>query len=150
MRKILLIAAACFLGTASLFALAQNAALRPDQFITLPWDWSAGQAVTPSAGGSVSGTVTPNAQAANDFSYVLTGNLTIANPSNLSAGETLNFDLQQDSTGGRTLSLGSDFVAPGGTATLVLSTAAFAEDFLSCRSITTGKIVCTLLNNIVH
>lgn len=150
MRKILLIAAACFLGSASLFALAQNVALRPEQFIALPWDWSAGQAVTPSAGGSVSGTVTPNAQAANDFTYTLTGNITLANPANLSAGQTLNFDLTQDATGGRTLTVGSDYVAAGGSTTLVLSGAANAEDFLSCRSITTAKLVCVLAKAISH
>lgn len=109
-----------------------------------------GQAVTPVSGGSVSGTVIPDASTGNDFTYTLTGNITLANPANLSAGQSLNFDLTQDATGSRTLTLGSEYVAAGGVASIVLSTAANAEDYLTCRSISTVKLVCSLLSSISH
>jgi hypothetical protein len=61
----------------------------------------------------------------------LSGNRTLANPSNLTTGMVLNIRIKQDATGTRTLAYGNLYKFPGGTAP-VLSTAAAATDFLSC------------------
>jgi hypothetical protein len=106
-----------------------------------------GQAVTPVTGGSVSGTVTPDANDANDWTYTLTGATTIANPSNLRAGQTLNFYLTQDGTGSRTITLGSNFKFSGATLP-TWSTVAGRSDFLSCRAITSSLLVCSAAINV--
>lgn len=107
-----------------------------------PNTWTKGQATTPVTGGSVSGTVTPDADDANDWTYTLSGNLTIANPLHVRAGQTLNFLLTQDGTGSRTITLGSSYKFAGGTLP-TWSTVAGRSDFLSCRVITSTLIVCS-------
>ncbi len=44
-----------------------------------------------------------------ETSNALTGNLTISNPSNGAAGQEIEFDLQQDATGGRSVTFGSNY-----------------------------------------
>lgn len=105
-------------------------------------DFGKSQRVIPVVNSSATGTVTPDASASNNFDYTQTGSLTIANPSNLEAGVVLNFRLKQDATGGRTITLGSKFKWPGGTAPTWVTTAnainffsAYydsASDFLLC------------------
>ncbi|MBT2326136.1 hypothetical protein J7E62_27790 [Variovorax paradoxus] len=88
------------------------------------------QSVTPSAltdGASIA----VDASLSNNFSVTLGGNRTLANPTNLTAGMVLNFTIDQDGTGSRTLAYGSAYKFPGGTAP-TLSTAASAKDFMSC------------------
>jgi len=122
-----------------------------EAFLNKFQSFTAGQAVTPSAISSCTGTVTPDASKSNDFTCLLSGSITLANPSNLKAGQTLNFDITQPASAGPdTLTLGSKYYGASGSSTLVLSTANNAEDYLSCRSITTTKIVCSLILNISH
>jgi len=63
-------------------------------------------------------------------SVTLTDNRTLANPTNTVDGGTYVVIVKQDATGGRTLSFGSNFKWPGGTAP-TLSTAANAVDVLT-------------------
>jgi hypothetical protein len=60
----------------------------------------------------------------------LGGNRALANPTGLVAGGTYCLIVKQDATGGRTLSYGTAYKWPGGTA-FVLSTAANAIDVLT-------------------
>jgi hypothetical protein len=72
-------------------------------------------------------TITPDFAADCNFTVTLGGNRTIANPSNLTAGQSGSIFLVQDATGSRTVSWGSYWDFPGGTAP-TLSTAANAVD----------------------
>lgn len=74
-------------------------------------------------------TITPDASQGKIFSTTLTGNVTLANPTNLMPGQTITVVLTQDGTGSRLLSaVGSLWKFPGGTKTL--STAANAVDVI--------------------
>ena len=78
---------------------------------------------------SNSGGVTLDFSASQNFVLTLTGNVTLANPSTEAVGQSGFIVLIQDSTGGRTLSLGTDYeTAAGGGITL--STAASATDIV--------------------
>lgn len=72
-------------------------------------------------------TITPDFAVANNFSVTLGGNRTLANPSNLVAGQSGSIFISQDGTGSRTLAYGSYWDFAGGTAP-TLSTAASAVD----------------------
>ena len=65
----------------------------------------------------------------NNFSVTLGGNRTLANPTNIVAGQSGSIFITQDGTGSRTLAYGSYFKFVGGTAP-VLSTAAASVDRL--------------------
>lgn len=78
-----------------------------------------------------SATISVDATASNTFRVILAGNRTLANPTGMVAGQILNFILVQDATGSRTLSYGTKFKFPGGTAP-TLSTGANAIDVLTC------------------
>lgn len=57
---------------------------------------------------------------------------TIANPTTTTAGAAGVIEVDQDGTGSRTIGTwGSQYIAPGGVATLTLTTAASAKDFFS-------------------
>ena len=79
------------------------------------------------SGGSVSGTLTPDAAAGTIYEYTLTGNITLNNLSNAVTGTSMTIRLTQDGTGGRTLT--STMLFAGGTKTL--STAGSATDIIS-------------------
>lgn len=111
--------------------------------------WSAGQAVTPSAL-TIGATITPNAALSNNFTGTLNQNFTMANPTNLKAGQTLNFWLTQDATGSRVATWGTSYQAAGGSATLVLSTAANAKDLVSCQADTTSSLTCSIQTAVAH
>lgn len=72
-------------------------------------------------------TITPDFADSNNFSVTLGGNRTLANPSNIVAGQSGSFFITQDATGSRTLAYGSYYDFAGGTAP-TLSTAANAVD----------------------
>ena len=76
---------------------------------------------------SNTGSVTIDFSAHQNFVLTLTGNVILANPSTESVGQAGGFVFIQDSTGGRTLSLGTDYESPAG-AGITLSTAANAID----------------------
>jgi len=72
-------------------------------------------------------TITPDLNASNNFSVSLGGNRTLANPSNITAGQSGSIFVTQDGTGSRTLAYGSYFKFAAGTAP-TLSTAASSVD----------------------
>jgi hypothetical protein len=72
-------------------------------------------------------TITPDFDANQNFTVTLGGNRTLANPSNIDAGQTGSIFVVQDATGGRTLSFGSYWKFAGGTAP-TLSTGTNAVD----------------------
>lgn len=88
------------------------------------------QSVTPTVVSSATGTYTADASTSNNFQLTLTGNLTLANPTNLTSGMVLNFTLDEDATGGRTITLGNVFKFPGGVVPTWTTTAS-AKNFFS-------------------
>ena len=84
-------------------------------------------------------TITPDFAVANNFSVTLGGNRTLANPSNLTAGQSGSIFVSQDATGSRTLAYGSQWDFAGGTAP-TLSTAASAVDRIDYVVRTTSSI----------
>ena len=72
-----------------------------------------------------------NAAAGKLFLVTLTGNLTVAQPSGMRAGQEFYLELTQDSTGSRTVSWNGYFTFPGGVKP-VLSTAPGAVDLIHC------------------
>jgi hypothetical protein len=72
-------------------------------------------------------TITPDFDANQNFTVTLGGNRTLANPTNVDAGQTGSIFVVQDATGGRTLSFGANWKFAGGTAP-TLSTGANAVD----------------------
>ena len=84
-------------------------------------------------------TITPDFSASNNFSVTLGGNRTLANPTNIVAGQSGVIFVSQDSTGSRTLSYGSYWDFPGGTAP-TLTTAASSIDLIAYVVRTTTSI----------
>ena len=72
-------------------------------------------------------TITPDLAASCNFAVTLGGARTIANPTNIAAGQSGSIFLVQDGTGRRTASWGSYWDFPGGTAP-TLTTAINAVD----------------------
>lgn len=91
-------------------------------------------------------TITPDFAASNNFSVTLGGNRTLANPSNLTAGQSGSIFIVQDGTGSRTLAYGSQYDFIGGTAP-TLSTAANSVDRIDYVVRTTGSIHCVFTAN---
>lgn len=87
-------------------------------------------------------TITPDFNAGSNFTLTLAHNATLANPSNLQAGDSGAIEITQDGTGNRTLAYGSQWKFPGGAP--VLSTSAAAVDLLTYWAPTTGRILATL------
>jgi hypothetical protein len=90
-------------------------------------------------------TITPDFAASCNFTVTLGHNATIANPSNLTAGQSGSIFLVQDSTGSRTASWGTYWDFAGGTAP-TLTTDASAVDRIDyiVRSSTSIHAVATL------
>tara|TARA_Y100000813_G_C24125912_1_gene335123 strand:- start:232 stop:765 length:534 start_codon:yes stop_codon:yes gene_type:complete len=90
-------------------------------------------------------TVTPDFAASNNYTLTLGGNRTIANPTNLTAGQSGSIFLVQDTTGSRTVAWGSYWDFAGGVAP-VLTTTASAVDRIDyvVRSSTSIHAVATL------
>jgi len=72
-------------------------------------------------------TITPNLAASNNFSVTLAGSRTLANPTNIVAGQSGSLFITQDGTGSHTLAFGSYWDFAGGTAP-TLSTAPASVD----------------------
>jgi hypothetical protein len=75
--------------------------------------------------------IVTDASSSNIFTVTLGGNRTLANPTNLISGGIYLWVITQDGTGSRTLSYGTAFKWPGGTAP-TLTTTAGAVDTISC------------------
>lgn len=73
-------------------------------------------------------TVTPDFAASNNYSLTLDQNLTIANPTNCTAGQSGSIFLVQDGTGSRTAAWGSYWDFAAGTAPTLTAGAANAVD----------------------
>lgn len=108
--------------------------------------WTKGQRgeITALTSGS---TITPDFADSNNFSVTLDTSATLANPSNLTAGQSGCIWITQDGTGSRTLAYGSYWDFTGGTAP-TLSTAAGAVDCLVYAVQSSTKITATLITNL--
>lgn len=81
---------------------------------------------------SYAATLNTDASAGDIFDVTLTGNTTLANPSNPVDGKTIRWRVRQDGTGSRTVTLGNKFVIPSSaTSPLPFSTAANKMDVLA-------------------
>ena len=76
-------------------------------------------------------TIVTDAALGTHFRVTLGGNRTLANPSNLSDGQRLTWEVVQDGTGGRTLSYGSMFTFGSDVPSPTLSTTAGLRDFIT-------------------
>ena len=106
--------------------------------------WTAGQRaeITALADGA---TITPNLNDSNNYSVTLGGNRTIANPTNITAGQSGSIFISQDGSGSRTVSWGS-YWDWAGDAAPTLSTGANQVDRIDyvVRSATSIHAVATL------
>ena len=106
--------------------------------------WTAGQRaeITALTDGA---TITPDLNDSNNYSVTLGGNRTIANPTNITAGQSGSIFISQDSTGSRTVSWGS-YWDWAGDAAPTLSTGASQVDRIDyvVRSSTSIHAVATL------
>ena len=92
-------------------------------------------------------TITPDFADSNNFSVTLGGNRTLANPTNLVAGQSGCIWVTQDGTGSRTLSFGSQWDFTGGTAP-TLTTAASSTDCIVYAVQSSTRITATLITNL--
>ena len=91
-------------------------------------------------------TVTPDFSLGNNFTLTLGGNRTLANPTNLTAGQSGVILILQDGTGSRTLSFGNYWKFPGGTAP-TLTTTASAVDLIAYFVESSSRISAILSAN---
>ena len=92
-------------------------------------------------------TITPDFAAANNFSLTIGGNRTLANPTNLTAGQSGAIVITQDGTGSRTLAYGTYWKFAGGTAP-TLTTTASAVDVLVYYVESSTRISAKLLSDV--
>jgi hypothetical protein len=92
-------------------------------------------------------TITPNFALNNSFTVTLAGNRTLANPSNLVAGQSGVIIINQDATGSRTLAYGTNFDFGGGTAP-TLTTTANAQDMIAYFVVSTSRINCVFTGDL--
>jgi hypothetical protein len=92
-------------------------------------------------------TITPDFAAGNNFSVTLGGSRTLANPTNITAGQSGIVVITQDGTGGRTLAYGSYWKFPGGTLP-TLTTTASAVDVLVYYTESATRITARLLADV--
>ena len=83
----------------------------------------------------------------NNFSVTLGGNRTLANPTNIVAGQSGVIVITQDATGSRTLAYGSYFKFPAGTAP-TLTTAANSVDVLAYYVESSTRITARLVADV--
>ena len=92
-------------------------------------------------------TITPDFAVNNSFTVTLGGNRTLANPTNLVAGQSGVVIINQDGTGGRTLAYGTYWDFAGGTAP-TLTTTASAVDMIAYFVVSTTKINCVFTGDL--
>lgn len=88
-----------------------------------------------------------NGQRVNFDIRTLTGNVTLANPSNMRVGQTGRIKFVQDGTGSRTISYGAYWKTAGGSAA-ALSTAASTIDYLYYTVTSPSTIDYTVRKNV--
>jgi len=91
-------------------------------------------------------TITPDFSTSNNFVVTLGGNRTLANPTNVVAGQSGFIAIVQDGSGSRTLGYGTHFDFPAGTAP-TLTTTGGAVDVLAYYCRTTTSIVADVILN---
>jgi len=91
-------------------------------------------------------TITPDFAAGNNFAVTLGGNRTLANPTNVVAGQSGVIVITQDATGSRTLAYGTNWKFAGGTDP-TLTTAANAVDVLSYYAASSTVIIASVLGD---
>ena len=107
---------------------------------------TAGGTLTGAAQGSTdtdttnTGSVTLDFSTNQNFVLTLTGNVTLANPTTETVGQSGFITFIQDSTGSRTVSLGTDFETAGG-AGLTLTSTASATDIVPYVVVASGRIL---------
>jgi hypothetical protein len=92
-------------------------------------------------------TVNTNLADSNNFSLTLATNATLANPTNIVAGQSGAIVITQDATGSRTLAYGSYWKFAGATAP-TLTTTANAVDVLVYYVESSTRITAALINNV--
>jgi hypothetical protein len=92
-------------------------------------------------------TVNTNLADSNNFSLTLDTNATLANPTNIVAGQSGAIVITQDATGSRTLAYGSNWKFAGATAP-TLTTTADAVDVLVYYVESSTRITSALINNV--
>ena len=92
-------------------------------------------------------TITADFAVANNFSLTIGGNRTLANPSNLTAGQHGVIVITQDGTGSRTLAYGSYWKFASGTAP-TLTTTASAVDVLVYYVESSTRITAKLVSDV--
>ena len=92
-------------------------------------------------------TVNTNLADSNNFSLTLATNATLANPTNIVAGQSGVITITQDATGSRTLAYGSYWKFAGATAP-TLTTTASAVDVLVYYVESSTRITAALINNV--
>jgi hypothetical protein len=110
------------------------------------------QSFTAAQRGSISAltdgaTITPDFAVANNFSVTLGGNRTLANPTNITAGQSGVIVITQDGTGSRTLAYGSYFKFSNGTAP-TLTTTASAVDVLAYYVESSTRITARIISDV--
>lgn len=107
---------------------------------------TAGGTLTGAAQGSTdtdttnTGSVTLDFSTNQNFVLTLTGNVTLANPTTETVGQSGFITFIQDGTGGRTVSLGTDFETAG-AAGLTLTSTASATDIVPYVVVASGRIL---------
>lgn len=92
-------------------------------------------------------TITPDFSLGNNYSVTLGGNRTLANPTNITAGQSGVIVITQDGTGSRTLAYGSYFKFAGGTAPTLTTTAA-AVDVLAYYVESATRVTAKLIADV--
>ncbi len=96
---------------------------------------------------SYSSTLTLDLSTGNNYAVTLTGNATLANPSNPVAGQGGIITITQDGTGSRTLAYGTSWDFSNGTVP-TLTTTAGAVDVLAYYVISTTQIAARLIPDV--
>lgn len=132
--------------TSALSAYATTSSLSSYGLKDAAQTWTKGQRgeVTALTDGA---TITADFSDSNHFSVTLGGNRTLANPTNLTAGQSGCIWITQDGTGSRTLAYGSQWDFTGGTAP-TLTTTANAVDCLVYAVQSSTKITAQLITNL--
>jgi hypothetical protein len=91
---------------------------------------SSGGYVPPPGALTDAATITTDASVGNYFRVTLGGNRTLANPTNPTDGQKVIWELIQDATGSRTITLDTAFAVGSTIGTITLTTTASKRDFL--------------------
>lgn len=128
-------------GDAGIFAAS---AVSAAAIFGAPNVFTAGQSVATVAAGS-SGVIAIDAHASNNFSVLMTGDVTIANPSNLMAGQVLRLTVCQDNVGGHAVTWGNRWRFAGGVTPMISADPDTADIVTATYDGRTGLLFCTIV-----